>query len=246
MHKITMKVMDRDYKVKAEMSGYNDVRFFYQEKFQEGDMIILECNKNPSYLVIQLDDTIGECIVYLATNIMAFEVPFGENKKSCAEMSFSGKSHSLYSRVASNKEIRQYRNLALNKYDHKSNFNCYPHVEIVDEYIVNSSKNQYEINSNREECIELNIRFGRKVSINKLVFHKQRDSIQDNFWLDSFIKFSDDTKMKCDLAKAELGQVLTFQQREVEWIQLCKLIKKPDDFYALDISNIEVYGVSVI
>ncbi|HCL02925.1 MAG TPA: hypothetical protein DHW61_11035 [Lachnoclostridium phytofermentans] len=246
MHKITMKVMDKDYKVKAEMGGYNDVCLQYQDNFQEGDMIILECNKNPSYLVIQLDETIGECIVYLATNIMAFEVPLRGNKKSYAELNFLEKAHSLYARVASNKEIKQYRNLALNKYDHKSNFNCYPHVEIVNESVVNSSKSHYITNSNSEECIELNIRFGRKVSINKLVFHKQSNSIQDSFWLDSFLKFSDNSKIKCDLVKTEVGQVLTFQQREVEWIRLCKFIKKNDDFHAFDISNIEVYGVSVI
>lgn len=243
MHKITIKVMDKDYNVKAEMGGNNDVCLNYQEAFQEGDMIIVECNKKPSYLVLQLDNTIGECIVYLASNITAFEVPLRGD--SCVE-NFLAKPHSLCARVASNIEIRQYRNLALNKYDHKSNFNCYPHVEIVKDNGVNSSESQYAVSSNSEECVELNIRFGRKVNINKMIFDKQSDPIQESFWLDSFIKFSDDTKMKCDLVKTDLGQVLTFQQKEVEWIRLCKVIKKTDDFHTFNIENIEVYGVSVI
>lgn len=84
--------------------------------------------------------------------------------------------------------------------------------------------------------------FGRKIRTDKVILYTRADFPHDNWWIQVTLKFSDGSEMDFPLKKSADGQVLTFPEKEITWLELCNLIKADDPSPFPALSQIEVYG----
>lgn len=91
-----------------------------EREYQPGDRIIFS---GPQRMAVRLDEHMPECLVYLASDAgnVTFEIPYGTDEQQTgsayAPESFAGKSHRVTVRALTKKELKGYRNLALNPCD---------------------------------------------------------------------------------------------------------------------------------
>lgn len=257
---LTLKIMDKDEQIKGMAQG-KEIFLVHQELYEEGDHIVVTCEEEKTFLVVQLDDAIGESFIFLKNNTMNFPVPFEEKKACYSPKSFSGKKHLLTARLATREEILAYKNLGLNKYDVHEAINCFPHAKanietrgetqfaaknVINGNHANDDHGSWPYESwgiNRDPNATMKIDFGRKVCIDKVVLYIRADFPHDSYWTQATLTFSDQSSMVCELEKTAGAQVFCFDKKEVEWIQIEQLIKADDDSPFPALSQFEVYGV---
>lgn len=263
MSTIALKVLRRDNTTAAVSSAEDEVSLVYSHAYREGDQIVLECEKEECYLMIQLEDAIGSYFVWLQKGRIAFEVPFAEQKICYSPKSFSGEKHLLKARFATKEEIKAYKNLALNPYDQHGETTCYPHasanVETRGEAVF-AAKNAingntenhshgewpYEswgINQNPEASMKID--FGRPVTADKMRIYLRADFPHDAWWKQAKFTFSDNSEMEWDLIKTDRAQEITFEPKTITWIRIDHLIKAEDASPFPALTQIEVYGTEI-
>nr|WP_307990724.1 carbohydrate-binding protein [uncultured Niameybacter sp.] len=259
---ITLKIVSKEGLTKRVAQG-KEVFLVYGELYEEGDHIVVACEEENTFLVVQLDDAIGESFIYLKNHTMDFAVPFEEKKRCYSPKSFSGKKHLLTARLATREEVLAYKNLALNKYDTHEGVGCFPHASanietrgesvfaaknVINGNHANNDHGSWPYESwgiNRDPHATMKIDFGRKVYIDKVVLYIRADFPHDSYWTQATLTFSDQSSMICQLEKTPEAQVFSFGKKEVEWIQIEELIKADDDSPFPALSQFEVYGVEV-
>lgn len=257
--KFTYTILNAEDKVLASVSGEDELYMYYTAEYQQGDRIVLEAEKG-AFLVVQLDDALGEELVYLKEGSLSYEVPHGEKKVCYSPKCFAGSRHLLTVRRAAAEEIASYRNLARNRYDQHGDPGCYPHAaanvetrgesvfaarNAIDGIKANDSHGEWPygswgINQNPDAVIRVD--FGRTVLADKLVIYLRADFPHDNWWEQITVRFSDETTMICPLIKTGKAQVIEMPERELQWIQLEKLMKADDPSPFPALTQLEVYG----
>jgi hypothetical protein len=96
---------------------------------------------------------------------------------------------------------------------------------------------------NRQDDAAMKLDFGRKVIIDKVILYTRADFPHDNWWKEVTILFSDGTKLHWELVKSDKPHVMQFDEKEVQWIELCNMIKSDDPSPFPALTQIEVYGV---
>lgn len=258
---LALKVLRADDSTGGFSRAENEVNLVYTSSYQEGDRIVLESSAKECFLVLQVDDALGASLVFLKDHVLFYTVPFGEKRVCYSPKAFSGSRHLISVRVATDEEVKAYRNLALNVMDQQGNTFCFPHahanVETRDEAVFaarnvidgvkeNRSHGEWPYQSwgiNRRDDAEITIEFGRDVCIDRVVLYLRADFPHDNWWKQVTLRFSDNETLVCDLVKTGKGQEIMFGKRIVQWIRLEQLIKsdEPSPFPAL--SQFEVYGM---
>lgn len=256
---LTLKVVNSQNEVVASESD-SEVVLVYRGEYQEGDKLVVEVEDDVKYYMLQLDDTIGTTFVYLNQN-MEFPIPFNEKKVCYSSKSFSGDVHVLSVRKATAEEIVAYKNVAINLYDCHESVNCFPHasanVETRGESVfaaknaingnhANKSHGPWPYESwgiNRNPEAIMKIEFGRKVVVDKAIIYTRADFPHDSYWTHATLRCSNGAEIDFDLHKTHLGQLITFEKQEIEWIQIEKLIKADDESPFPALSQIEIYGV---
>lgn len=176
---------------------------------------------------------------------------------------FSGERHYLYAEAAREDEIVAYRNLALNPADQHCDVTFFPHAtanvetrgeaafaakNAIDGVRANLSHGEWPYESwgiNRQEDAAMRIDFGRTIRTDRVVLYTRSDFPHDNWWVQVTLKFSDGSSLDFPLEKSARGHELTFPEREIQWIELCNLIKADDPSPFPALSQIEVYGRNV-
>jgi len=264
MTQLSLRIENANGVVLAEKSNANYVNLVYKEEYKPGDRIILSVSKADTYLVIQLDDVMNPSFVYMKEPSYTFVIPFGEKRASYNPKTFTGNIHLLKARLATEAEIKTYKNLALNEYDCHENTSCYPHafanVETRGESVFaarnaingnteNHSHGAWPYESwgiNQNPNAELTVDFGRLVEIDKIVLYTRADFPHDNWWKSATFEFSDGASHTVAMEKSDQPHVFTINKRQVTWVKLCKLIKDetdPSPYPAL--TQIEIYGYEV-
>ena len=261
---LTLKVLRADDSTGGVSSAENEVNLVYASPYQEGDRIVLEASAEGKFLVLQVDDALGSALVYMAGNSAWYHLPFGEKRISYSPKAFSGSRHLISARLATDAEIKAYRNLALNVMDQQVNTFCFPHAHantetrnesvfaarnVVDGVKENRSHGEWPYQSwgiNQRADAEITVYFGLDGSIDKVVLYLRADFPHDNWWKQVTLRFSDEDTMVCDLVKTGAGQTISFEKRTVRWGRLEKLIKsdEPSPFPAL--TQFEVYGTEAL
>lgn len=260
---LELAVLDQNNRVLSQIEATQGASLVYSAAYKEGDTIVVKCSEAEAYLIIQLDDAIGENFVLLKGGILSYAIPFGEKKICYSPKSFAGDKHLLKVRYATQEEIGCYKNLACNKYDQHGNPSCFPHasanVETRGESVF-AAKNAingncenhshgiwpYEswgINQNPDATMRID--FGRKVAIDKICLYTRADFPHDAWWEQATVVFSDGSELVVQLTKTDQAQVIQFPKRAVEWLTLGKLIKAEDPSPFPALSQIEVYGIEV-
>ncbi len=260
MRAIALKIIKKSGDTAAVRSGDEDVQLVYAGAYEEGDRIAVEVSEEDTFLVVQLDDAIGECFVLVKNRSFSFEIPFGEKKICYSPKSFYGKKHLLSARYAEKEEIERYKNLALNKYDQHGETNCFPHasanVETRGESVFaarnaingnceNHSHGEWPYESwgiNRNPEAAMKLEFGHQVVIDKMRLFLRADFPHDAWWKQVTVAFSDGSELIWELIKTDRGQEITFPAKEVGWLELKNLIKAEDPSPFPALTQLEVYG----
>lgn len=263
MATLSLKVIDRNGNTICVSNGEDFVDLVCMRTYEEGDRITLETSEKDIYLNWQVDDALGAAFVYLKDNV-DYEIPFGEKRISLSPKVFSGDRHYLYAELARQDEIEAYRNLALNPADQHRDVPCYPHASAnvetrgesvfaaknaIDGVRANLSHGSWPYQSwgiNRQDDAVMRVDFGRKVRTDKVVLYTRSDFPHDNWWVQVTLRFSDESAIDFGLEKSARGHVLTFPEKEIQWIELCNLIKADDPSPFPALSQIEVYGRNVL
>lgn len=260
MTEVSIKIVHENGSTAAFNSQQEEVRLVYQKEYEEGDKVILSCSTVPAYLMVQVDDALGESFVYITKKEVSYTIPFGEKKICYSKKTFFGDCHLLSARLAEPEEVMSYKNLALNKMDQHGDTGCYPHafanVETRGESVF-AAKNA--INGNREnhshgiwpyeswginmqDDAAMTVEFGRMVRTDKIVLFTRSDFPHDNWWKQVTLCFSDGTEIVWELEKSDKAHILTFEEKKIEWVRIEKLIKADDPSPFPALSQIEVFG----
>ena len=63
--------------------------------YEEGDQIVFTTERTGMFYQIQVDDCLGEGVVYLTESRWVFDIPFGEKRVSYSPRVFMGERHLL-------------------------------------------------------------------------------------------------------------------------------------------------------
>jgi hypothetical protein len=95
----------------------NSATFTIDREYQPGDQLVLS---GPVRLAAKLDASEPGCLLYI-TSASNFEIPYGREEKQTgsayAPEAFAGESHQITLRALTKRELKSYRNLALNPCD---------------------------------------------------------------------------------------------------------------------------------
>lgn len=259
---LSLKVIDKCGSTVCVNSGEDFADLVCMHTYQEGDRITLETSEKNIYIIWQVDDAMGPAFVYITDNV-SYEIPFGEKRICYSPKVFSGSSHYLYARTARQDEVEAYRNLALNPADQHGDTGCFPHASAnvetrgesvfaarnaIDGVLANRSHGSWPYGSwgiNRQEDAVMKVDFGRRVRTDRVVLYTRADFPHDNWWVRVTLRFSDGTSREFALEKSSVGHELTFEEKEITWIELGNLIKSEDPSPFPALTQIEVYGKNV-
>ncbi len=262
MQQLTLTIQDKEGRVLATQSAADRLTLCYLAPYQEGDTLVLSVAEANCYLMLQLDDVLGENFVYQKTNELVYHIPFGEKRISYNPKAFSGELHVLTVRMATEAEVATRKNLAKNVYDQHGDPGCFPHahanVETRGEAVF-AARNAIDGNScneghgpwpfeswgiNMQDDAEITLEFGRTVAVDAMALVTRADFPHDNYWQEVTFTFSDGTTLVQPLEKSVAPhEIVLDETRHVSWIRLGNLKKDPNDpspFPAL--SHWEVYG----
>ena len=259
---LELAVISQNGEVLAQASNESRCVLAYNNEYQEGDTLVMRTTETNVFLVMQLDDAMGEAFVYQKTPELVFVIPFGEKRISYSPKTFYGNKHVLSVRKATEAEIAMHKNLAKNAYDQHGDPGCFPHAyanvetrgesvfaarNAINGNICNASHGAWPYESwgiNRQDDAEIVLDFGRTVEIDSMVLVTRADFPHDNYWKQVTFTFSDGTTLVHNMEKScEPHYIPLEEKKKVEWIKLNQLIKDENDpspFPAL--SQWEVYG----
>lgn len=261
MVELALKVVHANGDLVCMNRGMDDVKLVVTCPYKEGDHIILESSQKNTYLVYQVDDAIGQAFVYITEKEIVYQIPFGEKRICYSPKVFIGDRHLLSVRVATEEEIKNYKNLACNVIDQHGDTNCYPHAtanvetrgeavfaarNAIDGVTENRSHGEWPYQSwgiNMQDDAEMKVDFGRSVIIDKIILYTRADFPHDNWWTQVTLSFSDGSSLDWNLEKSEKPHMLQFEKKTIKWVRLHNLIKSNDPSPFPALSQIEIYGV---
>lgn len=257
---LKLRIENSDGAVLAQNAGDDRVCLVYDKAYNNGDFIVMEAESSDCYLVVQLEDSISPAFVFMGGHSHKMVVPFLEKRVSYSPKSFSGELHLLTVRLAEEREVTTYKNLALNPFDCHENICLFPHssanVETrgeavfaarnaVDGVSANAGHGTWPYQSwgiNQNPDAQMRIEFGRKVKTDKAVITIRADFPHDSWWTDGILAFSDGSEVRFQLIKTDQPQTIEFESCQCEWVLLKNLIKADDDSPFPALSQIEIWG----
>lgn len=257
---LSLSIKNKKNETLASSKNIHEVNLVYDKEYQEGDKIVITVSKPEVHLHIQVDDALGDAFVYVKQNEITYEIPFGTKRLSMSPKVFSGNLHLLYAREAEEKELLNYRNLALNVMDQHGETGCYPHAganvetrgesvfaakNAIDGVRENHSHGNWPYESwgiNMQDDAVMKLEFGRKVIAEKIVLYTRSDFPHDNWWESVTLTFSNGEKEIWSLEKSDKPHVLNLGEKQLEWLTFGELIKADDPSPFPALTQIEVYG----
>ncbi len=262
---LKLEVKNKNGEVLACSEAEDRCALAYDKAYEVGDSLVMSTSETDVYLVLQLDDALGQAFVYQKTPELKYVIPFEEKRVSYSPKAFYGEKHVITVRYATKDEIAMHKNLALNVYDQHGDTGCFPHahanVETRGESVFaarnaingnccNESHGPWPYESwgiNMQDDAEITLEFGRPVEIDSMILVTRADFPHDNYWKQVTFTFSDGTTLVHNMEKSSAPHYISLpEKKQVEWIKLGNLIQDPDDpspFPAL--SQWEVYGTEI-
>lgn len=260
MIKLVLKVIHASGEVVAVSEGENEVYLVYDKAYEEGDQIVLVSSQKACHLRVQVDDALGEALIYMTEKEISYKIPFGEKRVSYSPKVFTGERHLLTASIISEREIKNYRNLAINVMDQHGDIGYYPHAtanvetrgesvfaarNAIDGVRANTSHGEWPYESwgiNRQDDATIKVEFGRVVEVEELVLYTRADFPHDNWWTSITVCLSDGTELEWHLEKSQKPHKMSMEKKQISWILLKELIKSEDPSPFPALTQIEVYG----
>ena len=260
---IEISVKNHSGQVLSNSSGVNEAVLVYEGAYNDGDIISVNTDFFPSFVVLQLDHSMAPCFCFLKQNSTSFMIRFNEKRISYALFSFSGTRHYIHVRVAALDEIQCRKNLAYNPYDSHENTNLYPHSKAnvetrgesvfasrnaIDGYLASSFHGEWPYTSwgiNRDPDAELELDFGRPVIIDEIAVYLRTDFPHDAWWEKAEVAFSDGSNMMITLKKISGAQSYKINKKKITSLVLKNLIKADDPSPFPALTQIQVFGTDL-
>jgi hypothetical protein len=258
---LSIKIIDNKGNIQAQNQGQGEVTLVNKEAYKEGDNIVITSSEADTYIKVQVDDALGQTLLYVTKKEITYHIPFHEKRTSYSPKVFAGNLHYLWAREATKEEIQEYKNLALNVMDQHEAEGSFPHAlanvetrgeavfaarNAIDGVRENHSHGEWPYQSwgiNRQDDAKIRINFGRSVIIDKIVLYTRADFPHDNWWKQVTLFFSDETTYSWKLEKTDKAHILGLDKKKIEWLELGELIKSEDPSPFPALTQIEVYGV---
>ncbi len=263
MAELTLKIVNQNDEILCQATGTDFVDLVNLGTYHEGDCIVLESSDKNVHLHYQVDDALGDALIYLTDNKLIYKIPFGEKRVSMSPKVFMGEKHYLFAELARDDEIYMYRNVALNPADQHWDVPAYPHAtanvetrgesvfaakNAIDGVRANLSHGEWPYESwgiNRQDDARMRVDFGREIETDKIVLYTRADFPHDNWWTQVTFEFSDGSREVFSLEKSVRPHVLTFEKKKITWVDFCELIKADDPSPFPALTQIEVYGKDI-
>ena len=256
---IELKILDQYNNFLFGQKGMS-VDCIYNAEYKKGDKIVIN-KPDTDFLVLQLDETLAESIIYVPSSSFEFEIPFGNLLQGYDKKSFSGSCHRIKVREPEEDDLYAVRNISLNSHDRRGQKKYFPHAhanlvtrEVVcffernalDGICDNEGHGAYPYHSwagGAREDLEYYIDFGTEVEVEKLVFYLRADFPHDTYWKNIAVEFSDGSRITADFEGTKEGQEVVLPEKiKTKTVHLTnfKQVSFPLSWAAL--SQIEVYG----
>ena len=229
--------------------------------YEEGDYFKIVVDTCKRYLIVRLDESLNEDLIFLEGNEWIYTIPIAENRKDArVDTAFKGKKHYISVRYAEDFEISQYRNLSRNTHALNEKNGSYPYAyanvetrneatffacNIIDGVYANNSHGSYPYQSwgiNKQLDAILTLDFGRKVEIDRVDITIRCDFPHDSYWVQGTLEFSDGSKEVVYLNKIHTPQKVLFDKKLVSWIKFQELIQDTDQSPFPALTQLDVYG----
>ncbi|MCR5717035.1 MAG: carbohydrate-binding protein [Lachnospiraceae bacterium] len=255
----SIKVLNETGMTKFVAHGEEEVYLVATSEYEPGDRVVLEYSGEPTHVWFQADDAMGASLLYITGNVEV-KIPFGEQRTATSHKAFIGNCHYLYVKAATELEVKQYRNHAINVYDSHENTTSFPHASAnvetrneavfaarnaIDGIKANSSHGEWPYDSwgiNRDPKACLKVDFGEEIVTDQVVLYLRADFPHDNWWKEVTLEFSDGSKVVAQLEKTGRAQKITFPEKTVTYVELKDLIKAESESPFPALTQIEVYG----
>lgn len=260
---LSLKILDVNGNIKYEDCSEDVASLVVNEEYAEGDCIVVTSSEQNIHAWLQVDDALGASLVYI-TGEVRYEILFGDKRRNISPKAFSGDRHYLYVRVAEKDELTQYRNLAYNPNDQHDIENVYPHatanaetrgecaffaLNVIDGVCENRKHGRWPYQAwgiaGREDAA-LKIDFGRVIETDRIDIYIRADFPHDSWWTQVTLTFSDGSTMICELQKTRFAQKITFEKKQITWVEISELKKADDPSPFPALSQMEVYGTVLV
>lgn len=263
MIEFCIQVRKKTGEILAAKKAVDECYLVYDHFYEPGDEIVIQSTQKDIYTIVSLDDAMGNAFTYLKTNQLVYQIPFAEKKISYSPKAFYGEKHLISINVATEEEIKNYKNLACNVYDQHGEPGLFPHAfanvetrgesvfaarNAIDGNRANHSHGEWPYTSwgiNMQDDAWITLDFGRNVKVDKIVLYTRADFPHDNWWANVTLTFSDGSQMKWDLKKSDKAHVIIFKEKTISCVKLSNLIKSEDPSPFPALSQLEVYGRDV-
>lgn len=249
----------------ADANGSRETVLSFEGEYQDGDSIHFDGLLKETYYIVKVDSSIEESFFYTKTEHIVYTIPFGEKKTSYDPAAFTGIRHYIRLRMAEQREIESYRNLARNAFDQHDAEGIYPHASAnvetrgeavfaarnaIDGIVATASHGEWPYESwgiNRQEDAEIQIDFGRPVDLEEIRLYTRADFPHDNWWTEGTFSFSDGSFETVKMEKkVQEPQVYKIQKENITWIRLGHLVKADDPSPFPALTQIEAYGYNCL
>lgn len=264
---VSIAVKDGSGTVLAEGKG----ELTYNGTYTRGsDTITFEAPIGAKYMMVQADEyvgiptgsgdsyTYGESMVYAPDGKVIFTVP--EKTSAYDPMAFEGETHKITARAATEEEIKQYRNLAVNPLDQRPDTNSFPHAitnsvsgsraqyeprNAIDGFTVGGGDGSFPYQAwkgTAAEGLEFSVLLGRTASVDKVEL-SLRSHADDGSWSGAVLEFSDGSELPITLQNTNDAQSFTFPEKKISWVRLKNLEAVGSGCAAL--SEMKVFGSDI-
>lgn len=261
---IKLEIKNKENEVLTTFEG-DLIDFTYSKPYSEGDYLSITA-PDSKYWVTQLDNELKECMIYVPSGKLDYLIPFGEKLRAYGDKAFSGDTHGIKARYATEEEIYSYRNIAINSCDKRGSEACYPHAlanivtrdesvfeerNTIDGYTLTEGHGPFPYQSwgsGPREDIDYKLFFGRPVEVDKAVFYLRADYVDDHdtYWKSFDVELSDGTVISAEFEKTAKGQTVDFGGKKViEWLYLHNFKQAADPLTWAALTQVEVYGNDV-
>jgi len=274
--KITIEMLDKNNNVKIGLNDANELSFLMKKTgedlvflatkmlaFEAGDSIRVQTSEPNQYLMVKLDETLMENLIYLQGNVWEYKPMLTERgKKAQVDTAFQSKRHYVHVRRAKPFEIANYQNLAFNPHDQKDDTGAYPHAfanvetrddatffarNVIDGIYANNFHGSYPYQSwgiNQQKDATLTLDFGRSVQLDALAFTVRADFPHDSYWTDISVQFDNELTRDFQLKKTSMPQYFTMEPVICHQLTLKHLIKDIDTSPFPALTQLAAYGVN--
>ena len=243
-----------------------DGRLEVSRKYVKGDRIVVT---GAVHLAVKVDRHYAEAILFAPKKKVDFPVPLWPEGKYAKRYphppkAFQGEKHVITARAATEKEIKAYRNVALNPMDPRGKSAAYPHASSNSEWgeaavfaarcaidgFVETTGDHHSwprqswgpyLPGGEHPKPELTIEFGRPVEIDKLVVVVRHNVRQNNHWKEATVEFSDGSKAVIRPQFNGKRQEFPIARRVVTSLKITSIVSAKPGKYAAFV-EVEAWG----